>query len=189
MLRHSRLVARSTLAAGLAAAALLTAGPAFAAVPATSTGPAAAAAGSYGSWTAAQRAAGFKLKKPHRLFGLTRTHPILVGRCNATGQRRKHDVYAQWNNKNGQTYLSIDQNNSGKPCSNFGAAKYLGSWRIQGRKARMYGFCGRGKLPSCTSKKATRVLAWKGGSRYYVDYSHNEWRRTLVSFARGMRFV
>ncbi len=186
MLRHSRLVARSTLAAGLAAVALLTAGPAFAAAPAA---PAAVAGGSYGSWARAQRAAGFRLKKPHRLFGLTRTHPILVGQCDAAGQRGKHDVYAQWNSKNGLTYLSIDQNNSGRPCSNFGAAKYLGSWRIQGRKARMYGFCGRGKLPSCTSRKVTLVLAWKGGSRYYVDYSHNEWRRTLVSFARSMRFI
>lgn len=176
-----RLTARTALAAGLAAVALLTAGPALASAP--------AGTGSFHTWHAAQRAAGFRLKKPHKLFGLTRTHPILVSRCQVTGRTGKRDVYAQWNSKDGQTYLVVDQDNAGLPCSNFGAARFLGTWRVQGHKARMYGFCGRARQPSCTSKRVTLVLAWKAGRRYYTDYSRNEWRRTLVSFSRSLRFL
>lgn len=195
-----------TITASVAGLALLAAsGPASASTPPEARTPAASTVsaravpvgtvaasarpdGSYRTWRSAQRAAGFKLKRPSRTFGLTRKYPILVSKCDAAGQRRKHDVYAQWSGSL-RRYLSIDQNNSGEPCSNFGAARYLASYRVKGHRARLYGFCGGRGQPGCRSINAVLVLAWRAGSRYYVTYSHHEWRRTLVSFARSLHFL
>jgi hypothetical protein len=173
---------------------MLTAGPVLAspasAAPASTMAAAVRPAlpSSFSSWSKAQKAAGFRLQKPSRTYGLVRTHPILVGKCLATGQGSKRDVYAQWGGAHGR-YIALDQNNSGKPCSNFGAAKFLRTWRVHGHKALMYGFCGRSGQPRCDQRIVVLVLTWKVGSRFYVAYSRNEWRRTLVGFARHLRFV
>jgi hypothetical protein len=166
---------------------MLTAAPALASAQAgTATAP--AATGSYQKWSSAQKAAGFRLKAPTRTSGLKRTHGILVGKCEVSGKTSKRDVYAEWGGSH-MRYMSLDQNNSGGACSNFGAAKPLGTLRIQGHKARMYGFCGTKGLPSCSKKGIVLVIAWKAGRDYYVTYSNNEWRRTLVAFARSLRRV
>ena len=141
----------------------------------------------YHSWRRAQRAAGFRLKVPARTYGLARKNAILVGPCDAAGQRRKRDVYAEWGA--GQTFLALDQNNSGSACSNFGAARFLGRFRVQGHRARLYGFCGSRGLPSCRAKAAVLVLTWRAGKRFYVVYSSHQWRATLLGFARHLRFV
>jgi hypothetical protein len=60
---------------------------------------------------------------------------------------------------------------------------------VQGEKARMYGFCGQKGQPPCTSKAIVLALVWREFSRYYVTYSSHEWRRTLVAFARHLKFV
>jgi hypothetical protein len=195
MFGYGKLAACTTLTAGLAALAMLAAVPAQASTTsATTARPTvaarstaalpAAALGSYGTWRRAQRAAGFRLRKPSRTFGLVRTHPILVGKCQASGKGRKRDVYASWQRRS--TFLALDQNNSGGACSNFGDAKYLGRYRVQGHWAALYGFCGRSGMPSCRKRNFTLVLVWRSGSSYYVAYSHNEWRRTLVSFGRSL---
>jgi len=197
MFGNSRLPARGLLAVGLTGLITLTAAPAFAssAAPATrhSTARPTAPAGKtkdptsrYNTWRKAQKAAGFRLRVPTRTYGLKRKHPILVGPCDAAGQRRKKAVYAQWGS--GKRFLALDQNNSGRACSNFGAAKPLGVFRVQGHKARMYGFCGGHGLPSCKVRNVVLVLAWRAGHRYYVTYSSREWRSTLLGFARHLRF-
>lgn len=192
------------LAASLTGLFTITAAPAFASAMTPGGAPAAAAArtaaattrairpaapaGSYSTWRAARRAAGFRLKAPTRTYRLARTHPILVGKCQASGRLSKRDVYAEWGGAH-MRYLALDQNNSGGPCSNFGAARFLGRYRVQGHRARMYGFCGSRGLPSCHSRGVVLVLVWRSGKRYYVTYSSHEWRATLLGFARHLRFV
>jgi len=182
MFGNGKLAARSALAAGLAGLAML------AATPALASAGAPAGTGSFKTWSAAQRAAGFRLKKASRTYGLRRTNAILVSKCEVPGKLSKRDVYAEWQGSK-RRYLVIDQNNSGGACSNFGGARPLGTYRVQGHRARMYGFCGIGRLPSCRARNVVLVLAWKAGQRYYVTYSSNEWRSTLVGFSRSLRRV
>ena len=192
MFGNGKLAARSTLAAGLAGLVMLTAAPALAAAGPAGTAPAGTAApaatGSFKTWSAAQRAAGFRLKTARRTYGLKRKRPILVSKCQVTGKLHKRDVFAEWSGSH-RRYMWIDQNNSGQACSNFGAAKPLGTYRIKGHKAHMFGFCGVKGLPSCKSRRIVLVLQWKAGRDYYVTYSGNEWRRTLVGFSRSLRRV
>jgi hypothetical protein len=192
MFGNGKIAARSALAAGLAGLVMLTAAPALAAAGASAAGASAArapaATGKFTTWPAAQRAAGFRLRAPKRTYGLKRRHPILVNKCRVTSKLSKRDVFAEWNGSNKRS-LWVDQNNSGGACSNFGAAKPLGTYRIQGRKAHMFGFCGVKGLPSCHRRNIVLTLAWKAGKKYYVTYSTNEWRRTLVGFSRSLRRV
>ena len=201
----SRHAAHGIFAVGLTGLITLTTAPAFAstapaghaAAPAATRSATRPATGSkdpaskdptarYHSWRRAQRAAGFRLKVPARTYGLTRKNAILVGPCDAAGQRRKRDVYAEWGA--GQKFLALDQNNSGGACSNFGAARFLGIYRVQGQRARLYGFCGSRGLPSCRAKAAVLVLTWRAGKHFYVAYSSHQWRATLLGFARHLRF-
>jgi hypothetical protein len=193
MFGNGKTVARSGLAAGLAGLAMLAATPALASArtagPARSAPSAAPAApGSFTTWPAAQRAAGFRLKKASRTYGLRRTNAIEVSKCTATGRLSKRDVFAEWQGAK-RTSLAIDQNNSGGPCSNFGAAKPLGTYRVQGHRARMFGFCGVSGLPSCRARNVVLVLDWKASRNFYVTYSRNEWRSTLVGFSRSLHRV
>jgi hypothetical protein len=193
MFGNGRLAVRSTLAAGLAGLAMLTAAPALAATGAaaaparaTATAAAPAATGSFKTWAAAQKAAGFSLYAPKRTAGLKRTRNILVSKCEVTGKTSKRDVYAQWGTK---TFLALDQNNSGGACSNFGAARFLASYKVAGVTYRLYGFCGGKGQPSCSAKAAPLVLTWKNGSRYYVSYSKGVLRATLLSFATSIKKI
>lgn len=191
MFSNGRLAVRSTLAAGLAGLAMLTAAPALAATGAATASPARttsastapARTGSFKTWAGAQKAAGFTLYVPKNTARLKRTHNILVSRCSATSKVR-YDVYAQWGTK---TFLALDQNNSGAACSNFGAATFLKTYKISGVTYRLFGFCGRGHQPPCSSPAAPLVLTWKIGSRYYVAYSKGVLRHTLVSFATSIK--
>ena len=173
-----KLASRGILAAGLAGLAML------AAAPAADAAPAAAAPASYSTWSAAQKAAGFTLYAPKYTHGLSRTNKISVTKCQVTGKTRYHDVFAQWG---GKTFLALDQNNSGGACSNFGAAKPLGTHTSGGVSYRLYGFCGTADKPSCRSASAPLVLVWKIGSRYYVAYSHGVFRGTLEKFAASIK--
>jgi hypothetical protein len=188
MFGNGRLAVRSTLAAGLAGLAMLTAAPALAAAgpaaPARAAAAAPAATGSFKTWAAAQKAAGFSLYTPQRTAGLKRTHNILVNKCEVTGKTGKRDVYAQWGTK---TYLVLDQNNSGGACSNFGAARFLATYKVSGVTYKLYGFCGSKGQPSCTAKAAPLVMTWKLGSRYYVGYAKGVLRATLLSFATSIK--
>ena len=192
MFSNGRLAVRSTLAAGLAGMAMLAAAPALAATgtagapaiaPAGNTTP--AGAGSFKTWAAAQKAAGFTLFVPKKTDGLKRTHNILVTRCTATTKVR-FDVYAQWG---GKTFMALDQNNSGAACSNFGAATFIKNYKISGVTYRLMGFCGRAHQPSCSSKKASLALSWKAGSHFNVAFSKGVLRGTLVSFATSIKKV
>jgi hypothetical protein len=187
MFSTGKLAARGILAASLTGLAMLAAAPAMAAAgPAATARP--AATGSFKTWSAAQKAAGFKLKAAKKTYGLKRVHPITVGRCEVTGKTTKYVVYGEWDGKNNQV-LAVDQDNSGGPCGDIGDAKSLGTRRIQGHLAHLYGYCGSHGEPSCAKKDIGLVLSWKAGRDYYVTFSRNEWRGTLTGFSRSLARV
>ena len=67
-----------------------------------------------------------------------------------------------------------------------GEAKPLGTYRIQGHKAHMFGYCGLKGEKSCKVRNIGLVLEWNAGQNYYVTFSSNEWRRTLAGFSRSL---
>ncbi len=176
------------VAAGLALAVGMGAAPAALAPAAFATAGRPAATGSFQSWHAAQRAAGFRLKRPTRLHGLTRSGPIVVTHCEVTGKLSKHVVYASYG-KVRHRYLNITQNNSGGPCGNFGEAKKLRTYRVHGARATLFGVCGIKGEPSCHKRNIFLFLTWRRHHIFYVATSHNERRRVLVNFARSLRHL
>jgi len=191
MLRIRAVTAGLALAVGLgtSSAALAPAANASAARPATvATRAATAAAGSYRTWHRAQRAAGFALRRPTRRHGLKRSGDIIVTRCLATGETSKKDVLASYGST-AHRFLSIEQNDSGGPCGSFGEAKSLGHRRVESVRAKLYGACGFGGDPSCSSRDISLYLSWTRHGMAYLAASHDERLKKLVSFARGLRHL
>lgn len=174
-----------TLAAGLAIAVSLGSGAMALAPAALASVARPAGTGSFLSWRAAQRAAGFGLYRPGNTHGLRRSGVISVDRCQASGRQSKRDVFASYGSFLAR-WLSIQQNNSGGACGNFGAARRLGSYRVMGTRATLWGVCGAHLGPPCSSRKITMFLIWKKNGNYYVAGSHNERRRVIISFARSL---
>lgn len=162
-----------------------------AAVTASSLGLAAAAqaaparpagTGSFRTWPAAQKAARFKLIKPSKTFGLKRAGEIYVSACAPPTLA----VSASYG-KPSKTLLSIAQDNSSQPCGNFGVAKNLGRYRVDGVWAHLFGVCGIPEMPvSCSSRNIWLHLIWIKHHVFYQADSHDQWRKTIVSFARGL---
>jgi hypothetical protein len=176
------------LAAGLALAVGLGAATAASAPAALASARAPAATGSFHTWRAAERAAGFQLRHPARLHGLTRTGAIVVTRCEVTGQLRKRNVFASYG-KPQHRFLQISQNNSGSACGNFGEAKDLRTIRVHGTRATLFGVCGFTGEPSCHKRNIFLFLVWRHHHVFYVASSHNEWASALMNFARSLRPV
>lgn len=183
MFGRGRLAVRGTLAASLTGLAILAASPAATAVTSARAAPAApAAAGSFKTWAAAQKAAGFGLYTPKKTASLVRRTQILVTRCHAVS-KVTYDVYAIWGDS---TFLALDQNNTGAACSNPGAARFLHTYTVKGARYRLSGFCGGKGQPACTSKSAILLITWQKGTHYFVGYSHGEARATLLAFATSV---
>jgi hypothetical protein len=182
MLRTRVITAGLALAVGLggASAALAPAALATAGRP--------AAVGSFRSWHAAQRAAGFGLHRPTQLHGLTRSGPIVVARCQVTGELRKRNVFAAWGHVK-HRFLEISQNNSGGPCGNFGEAKKLRTVRVHGARATLFGVCGFHGAPSCHKRNIFLFLTWRHHHVFYVATSHGQRGHVLINFARSLRSV
>jgi hypothetical protein len=144
--------------------------------------------GSFTSWAKAQTAAGFNLKKPTVLHGLTRTGKIRVSTCEVTGSLTKRDVEAVYG-KLSTGLLTLDQNNSGHPCGDIGEARLLATVKVEGVKARLFGACGMTGEPPCSSKRVFLTLIWKKGKISLVTQSHQETRAALISFSRSLQPV
>jgi hypothetical protein len=144
--------------------------------------------GKFTSWTHAQTAAGFSLKKPTALHGLSRTGKILVTTCEVTGELTKRDVGATYG-KLSTGLLTLDQNNSGHPCGDVGDAKLLATPKIDGVKAQLFGACGMTGEPPCSSKRTFLFLIWKKGKIAFVAQSHQETRAAIISFGRSLKPV
>jgi hypothetical protein len=144
--------------------------------------------GSFTSWAKAQTAAGFNLKKPTVLHGLTRMGKIHVVTCEVTGSLTKRDVGVSYG-KLATGLLTLDQNNSGHPCGNIGEAKSLGTVKVDGVKAHLFGACDMTGEPPCSSKRTFFTLIWKKGKISFVTQSHLQTRAALISFSRSLRPV
>jgi hypothetical protein len=173
------------------AAALVLAGAIGVATPATQALAAQSAShhpGTFKSWGAAQRAAGFKLLQPTRTYKHVRNGDIVVARCEVKKPAGRRVVTASY----GLTpfsVLAISQNNAGLACMQTGKVKTLGSYKINGTKAVLTGKCGLPGLRPCTSLKVLLMLTWTRHGNYYVASSFGLPRKTLVGFATGLRPV
>jgi hypothetical protein len=141
--------------------------------------------GQFRTWSRAQSAAGFKLARPTRTFGLHRSGLIVVSRCETKGRLGKRNVEAVYGDTP-RASLRISQNNSGGLCGVIGRTAKLGRVRVGGAWASLTGLCGRPSLPSCQSTNIFLFLTWKKGAIVYRASAHDEPRRTLVGFARGL---
>ena len=183
------LLAVSLLAASAVAATSALAAPARTAPARTApAGTARAGIGAFLRWRPAQRAAGFALLRPTSTYGLDRSGPILVQRCTATGAARKRDVIASYGSFR-RRLLGIEQNDSGGPCGNFGAARKLDTYRVDHAAARLWGICRMPHAPRCRARKIWLFLTWRKHGVYYQASSHNVWRAVIVGFARGLAAV
>ncbi len=174
----ARLAVTAGLAPALTAAALIAAAPAL--------GAAAAPLASYNSWGAAQRAAHFHLKHPTQTYGLHRHGRIVVDSCPVGHNRFRKLVAAGYLKSGGETF-ALNQS-SGKCISAMGFTR-LGTDRVQGTTAILYGLCGSKGEPACSAKGITLLLTWHSGKRHYGAYSSKESRAHLLGFARGLRKV
>jgi hypothetical protein len=169
----------------LAAAIAVSAAVAAPAIAATGTP---SGVGSYKTWAEAQRAAGFQLYKPTTSYGLPNVGHVIVSICELPGKTSKHVVTVSYGNFNSHA-LELSQNNAGGACGNGDEGTYLGSYRINGIRAQLWGFCGFNGAPSCKSTKIEIWLTWKHRSDYYVASSYNESRSRLVHFAATLKAV
>lgn len=180
---NQRIAAVMTAAA--AAAAIGTAGLAGPALAAPAAGH---HLGNFTSWSAAQKAAGFKLLRPTRTYGHKRNGPIGVSRCEVKKMEAKRVVSVIY----GLTpfsMLGLTQNNSGKACTETGKLTRLGTYKVDGAKAVLTGKCGMKGLRPCSSTKIFLFLTWTRHGIYYVATSFGLGRKTLVGFATGLRRV
>ena len=192
--RVGRLAAGSMLVVAMAALSGLTAAtalaaparPAWPASTATAAGP--AGGGSFATWRGAQRAAGFRLRRPTYTADLRRAEPVLVEKCLVTHKQTKRNVLSVYGSLR-TSLLVLEQNNSGNPCGNFGEARKLGSYRIEGARATLWGSCGTHGMPPCSHKKISLYLEWRRYGIYRLASSYNERPRTLLRFARGLKKV
>ena len=109
-------------------------------------------------------------------------------RCLATGETTKKDVLALYGSLT-HRFLQIEQNDSGGPCISSGESKRLGHRRVESVRAKLYGACGFGGDPSCSSRDISLYLSWTRHGMAYLAASHDERLKKLVSFARGLRHL
>src|ERR1022692_1611895 len=165
-------------------ATVVTAGAVSAASIVTMAAPAQAQSsgfGSFGSWKAAQSAAGFKLLRPTRTFGHVRNGLIGVVRCEVKKSTSKV-VVANYGLTPFST-LALYQNNSGRACSTMGKVK------VDGTTGQLTGKCGLAGLRSCKSTKIFLFLTWSRRGTFYVASSFGQSSATLTGFATGLRPV
>lgn len=168
-----------SLVTAVAAAAMLV-------TPALASASRTTGIGEYKSWSTAQRAAGFELKKPRTTYGLAMNGRIVVDKCVISGHLRSKVVDAQYGSFT-RHQLGLEQDNAGIACTAGSPGPALGSYKVEGVTAHLRGYCGSGTIYSCKSTEIELMLSWKKGARYYIASSYNESRSKLVHFARSLR--
>ncbi|MEP7025057.1 MAG: hypothetical protein ABJB47_14945 [Actinomycetota bacterium] len=102
-----------------------------------------------------------------------------------TGQLTKHIVGVVYGSPL-HTFLDLDQDNSGHPCGDIGDAKPLGTVKVDGVKAHLFGFCGLPGEPGCSSKAIQLNLIWAKHGISYIGSSFGETRAALINFSRSL---
>jgi hypothetical protein len=142
--------------------------------------------GQFATWRAAENAAGFRLVKPTKTYGLAKASDIIVARCEISKKEAaKRNVIGQYG-LTAQHSLVISQNNANAPCVRLRKGKSLGTVRVSGVKAYLTGDCDIKGLPSCTSTGIFLFLTWRAGGIYYQASSYGEPSAVLAGFARGL---
>jgi hypothetical protein len=148
-----------------------------------------AGTGTFKTWGQAQHAAGFSLVKPGTTYGLKNVGHITVGICEVPGKLSKRVVSASYGSFGSHSFALV-QDNAGRLCGGGGyAGTYLGSYKIHGIKAKLYGFCNVLGGPLCTNPKVELWLTWSHKASYYIASSFNESRKRLVTFATDLKKV
>lgn len=140
--------------------------------------------GFFTTWPGARRAAGFRLVKPGKTYGLARSGKITVAQCLGSRKRSKRDVEASYGPA--VRFLGISQNNAGRLCGKLSGFKFLGTFRVNGARAILTGLCGRHSLPSCRVRLVLLSLTWRRNGVVYQAISFGEWRATILGFARHL---
>jgi hypothetical protein len=175
-MRWNQVVATVVTAGAVSAASIVTAAVSAQAQP--------SGFGMFGTWKAAQAAAGFKLLRPTRTYGHVRNGLIGVTRCEVKKSTSKV-VVASYGLTPFST-LALYQNNSGRPCSTMGKVKVLGKVKVDGTTGQLTGKCGMAGLRSCKSTKIFLFLTWKRHGTYYVASSFGQSSARLTGFAAGL---
>lgn len=148
--------------------------------------------GTFRSWPAAQQAAGFRLLRPTRTFGLRINGKITVTRCLTRKLIKKKKgaklVFANFD-PTPSAALEISQNNSGGPCRSVGEVRRLGAFKVDGVTATLLGECGRKPFNACSSRRIWLFLSWRRRGVYYMASSYDELARTILAFARDLKPV
>ncbi len=163
------------------------------AVPAMLSAPAIAApvhpaigTGQFKTWPEAQRAAGYPLKKPGTTYGLRAVGRILVDKCYNHAKKRVVTVnFGSLLHRD----LGLVQDDASGACQAATAGTKLGTYKIHGVKAHMYGYCDLNGAPRCTAKDIELWLVWKNKSHYYTASSHDFSRYKLWLFASKLKKV
>jgi hypothetical protein len=165
---------------GLPVAAAIAVSAAVAA-PALAAPGQAAGTGTFKTWPKAQQEAGFSLLKPGTTYGLRNVGHVVVSACEISQKKRTVSAYY---GSIMHASLSLTQNNAGRNCA-IGSfpGTFLGTYRIHGVKASMFGYCGTGVEPACSSSDIAMWLSWKVKGDYYTASSHDETRARLAHFA------
>ncbi len=142
--------------------------------------------GQFSSWRAAQKAAGFRLLRPTKTFGLPINSKISVARCEISKKKAKKRLVIASYGRTVRANLTISQNNSGSPCTKTRMITFLGHYSVLGSRATLIGVCGVKGLPSCKSTKVFLFLTWRSRGVYYQAMSYGESRGTIVGFARSL---
>jgi hypothetical protein len=142
---------------------------------------------SYTTWRAAQRAAGFALLRPSDTYGLRISGKIEVNSC---PQLHSTWVLADYARTRAKARLGIMQVRHNDGCAgNLPPSVKLGTYRVDGTKATLYGVCRLFNNPPCNHLAIERFLVWTKGLDYYVVSSFDERPATVVGFARKLKAV
>ena len=158
------------------------------AAPALATPGSSLGSGTFTTWQKAEAEAGFVLYRPTATYGLRNAGHIIISACEVAGGADKRIVsvgYGTFATKS----LTLTQDDASGPCGTGYPATSLGSYRIHGIKAQLWGYCGFNDLPSCTSTKIELWLSWQHKADYYVASSYNEARSRLLHFASTLKKV
>jgi hypothetical protein len=172
----------ATVTIGLAAAASVVSVATIALAAPASPGK----TGQFETWREAQSAAGFRLMKPTKTYGLARASKVIVARCEISKKKAaKRDVIGEYGLTPAKN-LTINENNSNGPCAKLRKGRSLGTYKLHGTTAYLTGDCGSKGLPSCSSDNIFLYLTWRSGVVYYQASSYGESRTVLASFARAL---
>jgi hypothetical protein len=158
----------------------------MAAAPAIAAPATPASTGTFKTWPQAQKAAGFKLMKPGTSYGLPNVGHIVVSMCEVPGKTSKRIVSVSYGSIIKKSF-SLAQDNASGPCFSGAAGTYLGTYKIHGATAHMYGYCGFGGAPPCSNASIEIWLTWQVKKVYFRASSHDEARSNLVHFASVLK--